>query len=96
MYLEPDLTLVRLARKLGIPSKQLSAAVNRHTQANISRFINQFRIEHACQLLETGESITNTMLKSGFNTKSNFNREFRRITGATPRSWLDGNNTVES
>lgn len=87
LYLDPDLTLIRLARKLGIPGKQLSASVNRHTKNNISRFINRFRVEHACSLLESGETITNAMLKSGFNTKSNFNREFRRVTGKTPSDW---------
>lgn len=87
LYLDPDLTLIRLARKLGIPSKQLSASVNRHSKTNISRFINQFRIERACTLLESGENITNAMLNSGFNTKSNFNREFLRVTGITPSKW---------
>lgn len=87
LYLDPDLTLLHVARKLGIPSKQLSASVNRHSKRNISRFINQFRIEHACTLLESGENITNAMFESGFNTKSNFNREFLRVTGKTPSKW---------
>ncbi len=88
LYLDADLTLIKLARKLGIPGKQISASVNRHTKSNVSRFINQFRIEHACSLLESGETITNAMFKSGFNTKSNFNREFRRVTGKTPSNWI--------
>ncbi|MCK0097339.1 helix-turn-helix domain-containing protein [Yoonia sp. F2084L] len=33
-------------------------------------------------------SITNAMLSSGFNTKSNFNREFLRISGKSPSDWL--------
>jgi len=28
------------------------------------------------------------MFASGFNTKSNFNREFLRVIGASPRDWL--------
>jgi AraC-like DNA-binding protein len=35
-----------------------------------------------------GENVTNAMLSSGFNTKSNFNREFLRVTGTNPRDWL--------
>jgi AraC-like DNA-binding protein len=27
------------------------------------------------------------MLEAGFVTKSNFNREFRRVTGLTPTKW---------
>jgi AraC-like DNA-binding protein len=31
------------------------------------------------------------MLNSGFNTKSNFNREFLRVMGASPSEWLAKN-----
>ena len=88
-YLDPDLTLARLSRKLVIPAKQLSAAINRVKGENVSRYVNRKRIEHACLLLEKGQSVTTAMLDSGFNTKSNFNREFLRVQGKSPRSWLD-------
>lgn len=87
LYLDPDLTLVRLARRLSLPSKQLSIAVNQQTGENVSRYINAFRIVHACHLLKDGQSVTHAMLNSGFNTKSNFNREFSRIMGQSPSQW---------
>ena len=87
LYLDPDLTLGRLSRRLGIPVKQLSAAINRRTGGNVSRYVNGFRIERACAGLRAGESVTTAMLSSGFNTRSNFNREFRRITGKSPSDW---------
>jgi AraC-like DNA-binding protein len=86
-YLDPDLTLARLSRKLLIPAKQLSTAINRIKAENLSRYINRQRIEEACRKLEYGQSVTAAMLDSGFNTKSNFNREFLRVTGVTPRHW---------
>ena len=88
LYLEPDLTLARLARRLHVPIKALSEAINRSTGGNVSRFVNGYRIRHACARLEAGESVTNAMLSSGFNTKSNFNREFLRVTGKAPRNWV--------
>ena len=87
-YLDPDLTLARLARKLGLPAKQLSAAINRGKGENVSRYINRLRIEVACRLLTQGASVTVAMLDAGFNTKSNFNREFLRVTGQSPTQWL--------
>lgn len=87
LYLDPDLTLSRLSRRLGYPSKQVSMAVNQLCGENLSRFINGHRIRHACTLLEAGESVTAAMFASGFNTKSNFNREFARITGLSPSQW---------
>ena len=74
-YLEPDLTLTRLARKLGTLAKQVSAAVNRATGENVSRFINSARIEVAKSALLEGKTVTQAMFSSGFQTRSNFNRE---------------------
>lgn len=87
LYLDPGLTLQRLARRMRLPEKRLSAAVNRTTGGNLSRHINIWRIDHACDLITAGQSITGAMLASGFNTKSNFNREFQRVKGHSPGNW---------
>ena len=89
LYLDPGLTLNRLSSRMKVPAKQLSAAVNRVKGENVSRLINAYRIAHACRLLEAGGSVTGAMLDSGFNTKSNFNREFSRVTGKSPCIWRD-------
>lgn len=86
-FLDPDLTLTRLARRLHVPIKQLSAAINRAKGENVSRYVNGFRIRHACDRLAAGDSVTEAMLGSGFATKSNFNREFARVTGQSPTDW---------
>lgn len=87
LFLDPGLTLSRLALRLRVPAKQLSAAINRLSGENMSRYINRHRIDHACSLLRSGSNATEAMLSSGFNTKSNFNREFLRVTGKSPSSW---------
>ena len=87
-YLDPDLTLAKLARKLTVPAKSLSATINRGRAENVSRYVNRLRVEHACTLLEKGTPITAAALESGFNTKSNFNREFSRVMESTPSAWL--------
>jgi AraC-like DNA-binding protein len=94
-FLDPDLTLARLARKLILPAKQLSIAINRNKNENVSRFINRHRIEHACGLMTRGKSVTTAMFDSGFNTKSNFNREFLRIKGISPSRWLETQRTSQ-
>lgn len=87
LFLDPDLSLQRLARKLAVPVKRLSAAVNVSTGENVSRYVNGYRVDRAAAHLSDGKSVTEAMFASGFNTKSNFNREFRRITGKTPSQW---------
>ncbi len=87
LWQDPDLTLARLARRLGVPAKALSAAVNRVRGENISRVVNGWRVAHAGELLRGGASVTEAMLASGFQTKSNFNREFLRVMGRAPSDW---------
>ncbi|MBZ7926890.1 AraC family transcriptional regulator [Ensifer adhaerens] len=89
---DENLTLSRLARRAGLPARQISTAVNRLAGKNVSQYINDFRIAEACRLLrETDMSVTTAMLESGFQTKSNFNREFRRVTSLSPGSWREQN-----
>ena len=87
MFLDPGLTLAQIARRLRVPAKALSAAINRVKGENVSRVVNGLRIAHACARLQAGASVTQAMLDSGFNTKSNFNREFLRVTGMAPSDW---------
>jgi len=87
-YLDPNLTLAHLARKLRVPAKALSVAINLATGENVSRFVNKARIQDAQSALAQGKSVTEAMLSSGFNTKSNFNREFLRVAGRNPSEWL--------
>ncbi|TCN29538.1 helix-turn-helix domain-containing protein [Sinorhizobium americanum] len=89
---DDNLTLSRLARRAGVPARQISGAVNRLARKNVSQYINDFRIAEACRLLrESDMSVTAAMLESGFQTKSNFNREFRRVTSLSPASWREQN-----
>lgn len=88
LYCDENLNLSRLARRAGIPARRISAAVNRLAGMNVSQYVNGYRIEEACRLLrDTDATVTAAMLEAGFQTKSNFNREFRRMTGLSPAAW---------
>lgn len=94
LYLDPDLNLTRIARRLNVPVKKLSAAINQSTGESVSRLINGYRIKCVCAALLSGDaSITQAMFAAGFSTKSNFNAEFRRVTGLAPRDWLTNTTT---
>lgn len=96
LYQEPGLTLARLAKRLNVPAKHLSGAINRHSGESVSRFVNGYRIREAADRIRSGQSITSAMLDSGFNTKSNFNREFLRVLGAAPSAWRDSQSQEQS
>ncbi|MCV9962427.1 AraC family transcriptional regulator [Pararhizobium sp. BT-229] len=85
LYRDENLSLARLARKAGLPPREVSVVINRATGFNLAQFVNNRRVAEVCRLLkETKMPLTEIMFEAGFSTKSNFNREFRRVTGVSP------------
>jgi len=88
LFIDPDINLNRIARRMLLPVRDVSRAVNAQSNQNVSQYVNRLRVKEACRLLsETNMQVTTIVFESGFNTKSNFNREFIRITGKTPSFW---------
>lgn len=55
------------------------------TQKTLTEFINEVRISHACKMLYSEEySIEQVCYDSGFNSPSNFNRQFKKTVQMTP------------
>ncbi|MFA3780048.1 helix-turn-helix domain-containing protein [Yersinia sp. 1652 StPb PI] len=90
LYLESQLNLSTLARKVGVAPRKVSQAINQQTGQNVSQYVNQLRVDHAAMLLMRTElPVIDIMLEAGFQTKSNFNREFMRVKGTTPSQWRE-------
>lgn len=93
-YLNPGLTLPRLAEMLGIPSHHLSRVINEHFGNNFFDYINQYRVEEVKLRINESEwnnlTILGIAFDCGFNSKSAFNRLFRKYTGVTPSEYKSG------
>lgn len=88
LYRDPELNLGRIARRMNLPARRVSIAVNRVHGASVSQYVNDFRIRAACAILETtDEPVTRLMFDCGFISKSNFNREFLRVTATSPTEY---------
>ena len=88
LYKDMELNLKRIAHRLRRPPRHVSEAVNRCRGMSVSVYVNNFRVEEACRLLrETDEPVTQITFASGFLTKSNFNREFLRVRGMSPKAF---------
>jgi AraC-like DNA-binding protein len=95
LYKDTELNLGRLARRLNCPARSVSIAVNRVHGMSVSQYVNNFRITEACRLLsQTDEPVTRIMFDAGFLSKSNFNREFLRVTGTSPTLWRSKNHAA--
>ena len=94
-FLNPDLTIFSLAKLIDSPQKQLSQVINETFQTNFFDYINKQRIEYAKSLIEKKINnnhqftIQQIFYDSGFNTKSTFNRAFKKDTGQTPSDFIE-------
>lgn len=85
-YLQMDLTLGELAAAIGATPRDLSEAINGEGGVTFYDFVNSYRVAAARQLLldEPDERVLNIAYRSGFNTKSTFNKAFKAETGQSP------------
>lgn len=86
LYIQENLSLAIVAEQLQLNSHQLSELINTEFQQGFSKFIRQYRIEAAKDLLlgEPKSSVLSIGLSVGFSTQSNFYTAFRDIVGMAP------------
>jgi AraC-like DNA-binding protein len=91
-YLDAEITLSALAKKIGTNASILSRIVNTDTGSNFNDFINGYRVETVRQMLQKGEHKRQTLLgiafDCGFNSKATFNRAFKKLTGLAPKEYI--------
>jgi AraC-like DNA-binding protein len=86
LYRDENLTLVQLAAAMQMAVQQLSEAINKGLGKNFYQFINEYRVQAACETLlaEPEKNILDVAFSVGFNSKSVFNRVFTQIKTVTP------------
>lgn len=87
-YLEPHITVERLALKLDVSPKTLSGAINGQLRVNFFELISTYRLEEAKRHLTDPANrevpINDVMKNCGFSSKSVFNQAFKKTVGVTP------------
>lgn len=95
-YLNPELTLTHLALAIDISAHHLSQIINEQFKLNFFEYINQFRVEEVKLRINNPKfnnySLLGIALDSGFNSKSSFNRIFKKFTNQTPSQFKLGIN----
>jgi AraC-like DNA-binding protein len=90
-YLEPELSLSDLAKRLHTNVSVLSAVVNTAFGKNFNDYVNEYRVDAVKTLLQDPKvrhlSLLGIGLECGFNSKSTFNRAFKKSTGLSPREY---------
>ncbi len=66
------------------------------TKKSFTQFLNEIRLGHACKLLIEGdEQIATIAYQSGFNTMTNFNRQFKSLLHMTPTEYMEKYKVLE-
>jgi AraC-like DNA-binding protein len=95
LYTEPELTLTVLAKKMNTNTSVLSRVINQGFNTSFNDFVNEYRVNAVKEKLQAGEQQTQTLLgiafDCGFNSKATFNRAFKKLTGASPKEWIEQN-----
>ena len=95
LYENPVLNLGDIATELNVTPKVISQTINKHTGMNFNNYINQFRVQAVIHKFSSNMHEEITLLgiaySCGFNSKSTFNRAFKKYTGLTPREYLAKN-----
>lgn len=91
LFLDPDLTLIKLSLRLRVHYNHLSRIINERFGLSYNDFINKYRIEEARKKLTSPEERESTILdiafSTGFYSKSVFNAAFKKFTGMTPTEY---------
>jgi AraC-like DNA-binding protein len=92
-YLDPEISLPELSKRLGVSSHFLSRVINEQLGVNFFDFVNRYRVEEVKLRITDPKfnylSILGIAFESGFNTKSTFNRVFKKTTGLTPKEFRE-------
>jgi len=94
MFKESELSLTELAERLDTHPNYLSQIINEKAGKNFYDYVNSMRIEAFVKMAAEPKNRQYTLLalalECGFNSKSAFNRYFKKITGKSPSEYMEG------
>ena len=97
-YLNEGLSLQELAEMLEVNIHQLSRVINEGFSMNFFDYINTYRIEEFIEKAKDPANDHKTFLslayEAGFNSKSTFNRAFKKVKSQSPREFFKSKKEV--
>ncbi len=90
-YLNSNLSLIDVSRKLGISKQKLTYVLNYKMNSSFYHFVNKYRVEESKKMLRQKEHFKYNLKTisdmSGFRSKSTFNACFKKFTHMTPSEY---------
>ncbi len=90
-FLDENISVRQISEELNIPRHHISMTINIEFDQNFYNYVNRYRIRYAEDLLmdteESDESILMIAYRSGFQSKTSFNKAFKTINEMTPSEY---------
>ncbi len=87
-HIDEPLRMDALAHRAGLSQAQFDRRMKKIFQLSAGQYVIKIRIDHATRLLAgTRLAIAEIAQQAGFSDQSAFSRQFRHITGFTPRQY---------
>jgi AraC-like DNA-binding protein len=95
---DPQLTLPRLAQRLGASPTAVSRALNLGLGQSFNECVNRLRVEGVQAAIRAGNPLDLVQLgfEAGFNSKASFQRAFRRYADTTPSAYRAAQQAAEA
>ena len=82
------LSLEEMAKDLGVSKYVLSRLFSKIFHRNFNQYLNDARLSYACtRLVNSGDTILDICLDSGFDSQRTFNRAFKERYRITPSEY---------
>ncbi|MCK5263116.1 MAG: helix-turn-helix transcriptional regulator, partial [Gammaproteobacteria bacterium] len=90
-FRDDDISVAKVSEELNIPTHHLSITINIEFEQNFYNYVNNHRIRYAEGLLKDPEKNKESILmiasRSGFQSKSSFNKAFKSLVDMTPSEY---------
>ncbi len=94
-YLNPLLSLSFISKNTGLNEAEIRSCIKNNTNLNFNEFVNQYRVNYAIKLMESGFLENHVMSsiaeKSGFNSPQTFYRSFAKFHSISPSKYYKKN-----
>ena len=95
LFLDPDLSIISLAEKMGTNRTYVSKAIKDAKGCNFSDYVNRYRLDYAVEQMKSLPKdnivVQNIALQCGCGSIQTFYRYFKLFYNETPTQWLERN-----
>ncbi|HEY0297889.1 MAG TPA: AraC family transcriptional regulator [Arachidicoccus sp.] len=89
-----EVDIEKVARIAGLSVPSFCNFFKKTTQITFTSFVNNYRIQQACMLLQQDKTIAEVCFECGFNNVTYFNKVFKSVMAKTPTDFIREINAV--